>query len=59
MSKPVYYSCEICGALHPWKWNGDCRDDGNRFACETLDALHGNNGWTERSMDERVEADQT
>ncbi len=58
MSKlPIYYLCEICGAHHPWKWNGDCRDDANRFTYESLDVLHGPNGWDERSMDERVEAD--
>ena len=26
-----YYECDICGALHPWKWDGDCRDDNARF----------------------------
>lgn len=27
----VLYDCGICGALHPWGWDGDCRDNGNRF----------------------------
>lgn len=55
--KPVFYDCEICGALHRWEFNGDCREDEGRFSCEGLDALYGRDGWEERSMDERVEAD--
>jgi hypothetical protein len=27
-----FYECGICDCLHPWDWNGDCRDDANRFA---------------------------
>ena len=26
-----YYECSICDHLHPWEFNGDCRDDSNRF----------------------------
>ncbi len=26
------YECDICGCVHPWDWNGDCRDDANRYA---------------------------
>ena len=26
--------CEICGSLHPWDFDGDCRDDSNRFDSE-------------------------
>ena len=26
------YECGICSCLHPWDWNGDCRDDANRYA---------------------------
>ena len=25
------YNCGICGACHPWDWDGDCREDANRF----------------------------
>lgn len=25
------YECGICGAFHYVEWNGDCRDDENRF----------------------------
>jgi hypothetical protein len=28
------YECGICNCLHPWDWNGDCRDDANRFGDE-------------------------
>jgi hypothetical protein len=30
--KPVLYECGSCGSYHPWEWNGDCRDDANRFS---------------------------
>jgi hypothetical protein len=26
------YECGICDHVHPWDWDGDCRDDANRFA---------------------------
>ncbi len=29
--KAIIYECGICGHCHPWNWNGDCRDDDNRF----------------------------
>jgi hypothetical protein len=33
MSTPnCVYECGICGCFHPWNWDGDCRDDRNRFA---------------------------
>lgn len=54
---PVYYECEICGHCHPWSWNGDCRDDANRFTGDQLDEKHGQDGYELRSMDERVAAD--
>lgn len=33
MSTPcmVLYECGICGEFHPWNWDGDCRDDANRY----------------------------
>lgn len=31
MATYILYSCEICGAFHPWTWDGDCRDDANRY----------------------------
>lgn len=29
---PVLYECGCCGCYHPWSWDGDCRDDANRYA---------------------------
>ena len=54
------YECGICGCVHPWSWDGDCRDDDNRFG--------GVDDYAQRmnvqvdlidvhSMDERVAAD--
>ena len=73
IGKPHYYECGICGHLHPWSFNGDCRDDANRFTFEQLDATHGKPVFTEAwhmhledrqgggyvvsTMDERVVAD--
>jgi len=25
------YECGICECYHPWEFDGDCRDDANRF----------------------------
>lgn len=47
-----FYECGICSCIHPWDWNGDCRDDANRFSLDDLardDEL--------LSMDDRVQAD--
>lgn len=57
----VLYDCEICGGLHPWDWNGDCRDNANRYA-DPEDYAERNKKIDVRtievrSMDERVEAD--
>lgn len=55
------YDCEICGALHPWAWDGDCRDDANRYGDE--DDYRERNNLPESadievaSMTERVAAD--
>ena len=48
--KPTYYECGICSQLHPATWDGDCRDDANRFNPEDLDAMHGPVGWDEIDM---------
>jgi hypothetical protein len=29
--KEIIYQCEICECYHPWDWNGDCRDNANRY----------------------------
>lgn len=48
---PIFYECGICGAYHPWEWDGDCRDDANRLQ-EVPDYAE------VRSMEDRVEADE-
>lgn len=30
----IIYECGCCSHYHPWNWNGDCREDANRFADE-------------------------
>lgn len=48
---PRYYQCGICNHYHPAaEWNGDCRDDANRFRSEQLDERHGADGWVEVPM---------
>ncbi len=54
---PRYYECDICSAIHPWDWDGDCREDAARFHCDTLDAEHGPFGYELRRMDDRTAAD--
>ena len=36
-----FYECGICGHLHPRDWDGDCRDDGNRFTYNDLEDTWG------------------
>ena len=42
-----YDLCGCCGSFHPPKWNGDCREDANRFTEDELDQKHGAWGWVE------------
>lgn len=53
----VYYDCGICGGIHQWRFNGDCRDNANRFTPDQLDAKHGPLSYELRSMEERVGGD--
>jgi hypothetical protein len=48
--KPQYYECGICGSWHSAQWNGDCREDGARFAPDELDAKFGPYSWIEVPM---------
>lgn len=57
MTKPKFYACEICGYAHPWNWNGDCRDNANRWSDDELDAKFGCDGYELATMTERVLAD--
>lgn len=47
-----FYECDICGAIHPWEFNGDCRDDANRLNLEDIGS-----GDELLSMKERIAAD--
>ncbi|HTE40292.1 MAG TPA: hypothetical protein VK629_05665 [Steroidobacteraceae bacterium] len=45
-----FYQCGICESYHPADWDGDCRDDANRFAPFELDARFGEDQWEEVPM---------
>lgn len=54
------YECGICDCYHPWNFDGDCRDDRNRFNSPEAYAKHlgiDEDDLIVRSMDERVNAD--
>jgi len=50
MPPPEFYECGICNCHHPAAWDGDCRDDNNRFAPDELDKKYGPHGWEEVDM---------
>lgn len=31
MPELTIYECGICSCYHRWSWNGDCREDKNRY----------------------------
>lgn len=51
-----FYECGICDHVHPWEFNGDCRDDANRFTCEDVEMLFDEPEVV--SWEERQRADQ-
>jgi hypothetical protein len=54
----IYYAeCDICGHLHPENWDGDCRDDTERYTWEELEAKHGPYGekWELQCFAELIE----
>lgn len=61
MKTIVLYECDICGAIHPWDWNGDCRDDKNRHADEQgfrrMESVSSGDKVEVRSMCDRLAAD--
>lgn len=62
MSEPVkvLYECSGCGCYHLWEWDGDCREDANRFGSpeEYAELLGIDSCAVEvRSMEEREAAD--
>ena len=46
----IFYECGICDQYHPWEWDGDCRDDANRYSDPPDNAEI-------RSMEDRMGAD--
>jgi hypothetical protein len=44
---PTFYECGCCGHMHPANWDGDCRDDANRFTNDQLDTMYGYGVWAE------------
>lgn len=61
MKKHIVYECGICSGIHPWDWNGDCREDANRFG--GVDEYAERHGIAEldvevRDWEERVIADR-
>jgi len=54
---PKFYECDICGHCHPWDWDGDCRENSNRFTNDELDRRYKADGYELASMDERLAAD--
>lgn len=46
------YECGICGHYHRAAWNGDCREDAERFTLDDINNLFGNegSGWEEVPM---------
>ena len=43
-----FYECGICGAVHLWDWNGDCRENGARFQLEDVKREDELFSWEER-----------
>ena len=57
----IIYECGICDCYHPWNWDGDCRDDSNRYSDPDEYAERNNlniYAMEIRSMDGRVAADE-
>ena len=55
----IIYECGICSCYHRWDWNGDCREDAERFFPDEYAERIGVEEWTLdiRDMDDRVTAD--
>ncbi len=60
-SRVIIYECGICDCYHPWNWNGDSREDGNRIPSPEEHAEKLGISVLDievRSMEDRVVADQ-
>lgn len=57
----ILYECGICDCLHPWDFQGDCRDNNNRYAdAEDYAERHNISEYDIDVLEweERLEADQ-
>ncbi len=60
MNDHVIYECGFCGCYHPWDWDGDCRDDENRYGApeDYIEKVNCDPFKLEvRSMQDRIDAD--
>lgn len=46
----MFYECGICDHYHPADWDGDCREDANRFTADALDKMHGGDWWQDSRL---------
>jgi hypothetical protein len=49
----AFYECGICRCYHPVEFDGDCREDSQRFTAGELDELYGGTGWNEVEQPEQ------
>lgn len=56
----IIYECGICDQHHPWDWDGDCREDANRFMPDDYATRLGvdESELDIRSWEDRVDADE-
>jgi hypothetical protein len=60
MKTHIVYECGICNSIHPWEWNGDCRDNNSRYgSVEEYAEAFGVPDYKVivRSMEDRIQAD--
>lgn len=51
---PKYFRCGGCEHLHPFGWDGDCREDSMRFTDEQVEKKHGTEGVNWLEVDEKT-----
>lgn len=47
-----FYECGICDHIHPWDWDGDCREDKNRLTLDDIPQDAELFSWAERCEEE-------
>ena len=53
-----YYECGICEHLHPWNFDGDCRDDANRLRSDEIPNDAEVLSWNDRLVADQAYFDQ-